>query len=154
MWRDRCPAWGPEVKRGFRSSDSLKTFSGEGFLPLTAVLLTSSPCLASSTHSVYSLPKQPFASRSVCLGLPQQGEAEEEAAKDRTAQQLHGRGLALVHGQLLVQAGPEHLPGWTGLRAWPPPAEPLPQRSPLRPSLRMEPCWGVPRGSRGSHLHT
>lgn len=43
MWRDRCPAWGPEVKRGFRSSDSLKTFSGEGLLPLTAILLTSSP---------------------------------------------------------------------------------------------------------------
>lgn len=101
-----------------------KTLSGGGFLPLIAGLQTSS-LLSPFFHPLRPLFPQPVFSllvclsvhQSVCLGLPQHGEAEEEAAKGRTAQQLHGRGLALAQGQLLLQTGPEHLPGWTGLRA-------------------------------------
>lgn len=93
---------------------------------------------------------------SVCLGLPQHGEAEEEVAKGGAAQQLQGGSLAFAHGQLLLQTGPEHLPGWAGLRAWTPPETP-PSLTPYsgKPSetwvrgLRVESSWGVMGGLGG-----
>lgn len=138
--------------------DSLRVF-----LPLIAGLLTSS-LLSAFFYPLCPLLLQPASCllvclsvhQSVCLGLPQHGEAEEEVAKGRAAQQLQGRGLALACGQLLLQTGLERLPGWTGLRAWTPPGAP-PSLAPYseKPSESWVYRWvGCCRRSQGSYLHT
>lgn len=77
-------------------------------------------------------------------------------AKGGAAQQLQGGSLAFAHGQLLLQTGPEHLPGWAGLRAWTPPEAP-PRLIPYSgkasetwvQGLRVESLWSVMGGLGG-----
>lgn len=66
-----------------------KTPPAGGFLPLMVGQLTFPPAQAFPTHCIPSL--QPAVCLLVCLtGLPQHGEAEEEAAKGGAAEQLDG----------------------------------------------------------------